>query len=652
MGTGVRAGRQTAPYGAWRSPLTSDLLVAGGLSLSQPRLDGGEVHWLEGRPAEGGRQVVVRARDGAIQDLSPPGTNVRSRVHEYGGGDYLVAGGALFFVDFAEPGVFRADARGVTRLGGTLAGARYADFALSPDGRWLACVEEEPRPGGEPANRLVAFACAGGERRVIEDAFDFVSFPCFRPDGGAVAYTAWRHPDLPWDATELRLAAWGPRGPAGPARTVAGAPGESIFQPGFSPGGRLTFVSDRTGWWNLEQLRGEARVALCPRPAEFGVAQWVFGLSTWAFVDEGTILASFGAGGAQRLARLDLANGALRELALPYGEFQGVRVEGRSACFVAASATRPAAVCRLDLDTGRVGELRSSFAAELEPDLVAEAEALEFASAGGRRAHAFVYAPRHPRCAGPPGERPPLLVKSHGGPTSATTPSLRLAIQYWTSRGFAVVDVNYAGSTGYGRAYRDLLRGAWGVVDVEDCVAAARHLADAGLVDPRRLCISGGSAGGFTTLCALTFHDAFAAGASHYGVADLESLALDTHKFESRYLDGLVGPYPERRDLYVARSPIHHVGRLARPVAFFQGLDDRVVPPSQAEAMVAALAARGIPHAYVTFPGEQHGFRRAENIRTALDGELFFYAQVFGFDVDPKPEAVRLHRGATRAADA
>jgi dipeptidyl aminopeptidase/acylaminoacyl peptidase len=643
MGISTGRVRQTAPFGSWRSPLTSELLVRGGLSLSQPRLDGGDLHWIEGRPAEGGRQVVVRARGGAIRDLSPAGRNVRSRVHEYGGGDYLVARGVLFFVDFAEPGIFRQDAHGVSRVRGALPDARYADFALSPDARWLACVEEEPRAGLEPANRLVAFALARGERRVIEDGFDFVAFPRFAPDGRALAYTAWRHPDMPWDATELRVLGWRGEGPAGTARTVAGGPGESILQPGFSPAGRLTFVSDRSGWWNLEQLRGDARVPLCSRPAEFGLAQWVFGLSTWDFVDERTILTSFGSAGTHRLAQLDVESGALRELPLPYSEFEGVRVEGRSACFLGASPTRPVTVCRLDLTDGRVEELRSSFALELEAGLVAEPEAIEFASADGRRAHAFAYAPRHPRAAGPAGERPPLLVKSHGGPTSISVPSLRLAIQYWTSRGFAVVDVNYGGSTGYGRDYRNLLRGAWGVVDVEDCLAAARHLADAGLADPRRLCISGGSAGGFTTLCALTFHDLFAAGASHYGIGDLEALR-DTHKFESRYLDRLVGPYPERRDLYVARSPIHHVERLARPVAFFQGLEDRVVPPGQAEAMVAALAARGIPHAYVPFAGEQHGFRRAENIRTALDGELFFYAQVFGFDVEPKPEAVRLRR--------
>jgi dipeptidyl aminopeptidase/acylaminoacyl peptidase len=611
--------------------------------LSQPGLDRGDLVWLEGRPTEAGRQVVVRARNGRIEDVSPDGVNVRARVHEYGGGDYLLRGGVLFFVDFAEAGIFRSDARGVSPVRGTLPGACYADFDLSPDGRWLACVEEEPRAGREPANRIVALALASGERRVVEDAFDFVSFPRFAPDGRTLAYTAWRHPDMPWDATELRAAAFGPAGVAGPPRRLAGGPGESIFQPGFSPAGRLTFVSDRSGWWNLYQIRDGRVVPLCPRPAEFGRAQWVFGLSTWGFADERTILASFGPAGTQRLARLDVESGALRELALPYGEIEGVRVEGGRACFLGASPTRPLAVCRLDLADGAVEEVRAGFGLELDPALVSPAQAIDYAS-GDRRAFAFVYPPRNPHCTAPAGERPPLVVKSHGGPTSATTSSLHLGIQYWTSRGFAVVDVNYGGSTGYGRAYRDLLRGEWGVVDVADCLAAARHLAVEGLADPRRLCITGRSAGGFTTLCALTFHDLFAAGASHYGIGDLEALVRDTHKFESRYLERLVGPYPERRDLYVARSPSHHVDRLARPVVFFQGLEDRVVPPSQAEAMVAALAARGIPHAYVAFPGEQHGFRRGSNIRTALDGELYFYAQLFGFDVEEKPEAVRLRR--------
>jgi dipeptidyl aminopeptidase/acylaminoacyl peptidase len=380
----------------------------------------------------------------------------------------------------------------------------------------------------------------------------------------------------------------------------------------------------------------------------------VFGLSCWAFVAEDTILCRFGEGGVDRLARLHVPSGRLEPLALPLAFFEGVRVEGATACFTGASA-RKSAIYTLDLVRGALAERRASLDFEPEPEALAEPEAISFPSAEGRSAHAFLYRPVNPDARAPADERPPLLVKSHGGPTAAASPALNLGIQYWTSRGFAVVDVNYGGSSGYGRAYRELLRGQWGVVDVEDCVHAARHLAREGVVDGARLAITGGSAGGYTTLCALTFHRTFAAGASHYGIGDLEALARDTHKFESRYLDGLVGPWPAARDVYVARSPIHFTHRLACPVVFFQGLEDRVVPPNQAEAMVAALAARGIPHAYVAFEGEQHGFRKAENQRIALDGELWFYAQVFGFAAEVSEaarERVRIVRPAPQGARA
>jgi dipeptidyl aminopeptidase/acylaminoacyl peptidase len=535
-------------------------------------------------------------------------------------------------------------------LPGTLPGARYADFALSPDGAWLACVEECPRPGAEPANRLVVLATRASERRAVEEGYDFVSSPRFAPDGRSLAFVAWRHPNMPWDGTDLLLVPFAPAGPAGAARRLAGGPRESVVQPRFSPAGELHFVSDRSGWWNLYRLRGGEVQALCLRPAEFAPPPWVLGQSSYAFLGEDALLCARVESGVGRLARLELASGRLHDLELPFTVYHGIDVEGGVATFVAGGPEQAETVYRLELADRRLEAVREGSRLELPPGLVSRPEALEFPSAGGRSAHAFLYRPRHPGCTGPPDERPPLLVRTHGGPTSATAPVLRPALQYWTSRGFAVVDVNYGGSTGYGRAYRERLDGQWGIVDVEDCLAAARALARLGLVDPRRLVISGGSAGGYTTLCALTFHDLFAAGASHYGVGDLEALARETHKFESRYLERLVGPYPERRDLYRARSPLHCAERLARPVVFFQGLEDRVVPPAQAEAMVQALARRGIPHAYVAFPGEQHGFRRAESQRLALDGELWFYAQVLGFDVEPKPEAVRLRAPAPRRA--
>ena len=643
------AAKSIRPYGSWPTPLSADRIAAGALRLGFPRLDAGWVYWLEGRPNESGRQVIVRARPGgASEDVTPADQSTRTLVHEYGGGDYGVAAGRIVHAEMSEQRVWLREA-GPRAAGRLLSagGARYADFDFSPDGRWIAAVEERAREGNEPENRIVVFDLDGDPEappapRVVAAGHDFVSFPRFSPDGGQLAYTAWEHPGMPWDGTRLFLQRWGEKGPEGPPACVAGGERESIFQPGFSPDGTLTFVSDRSGWWNLARIEDGVRRESCPLEAEFGRPQWVFGMSTWAYEDADTILCCVSRGGSDRLCRLELANGRLVDLELPYQSVVNVRVDEGEAVFVGAASDRAAAVCHLDLQTSVVQELRRSFAFDLDPAAVSLPEPIEFETTGGRTAYAFFYPPTHPDCQGPKDERPPLLVKSHGGPTAATAPVLNLAVQYWTSRGFAVVDVNYGGSTGYGRAYRERLRGQWGVVDVDDCVNAALHLAREGRVDRERLAISGGSAGGYTTLCALTFRDVFRAGASHYGIGDLEALARDTHKFESRYTDGLVGPYPERADLYRERSPIHFTERLSCPVAFFQGLEDRVVPPNQAEAMVQALARRGIPHAYVTFPGEQHGFRQAANIRTALEGELYFYASIFGFETDVKPAGVEI----------
>ncbi len=605
-------------------------------------MDRGIGYWLEGRASEGGRQVVMCARPGAPpEEVSPADVNVRSRVHEYGGGDYLVREGRVFYVDFAEQRIHQGGAAPPATL--TMPGASYADLELSPDGRWLVAVEERPVVGGEPENRLVAISLTGGgSPRVVAGGHDFVSSPRFSPDGRKLAFTAWNHPNMPWDGTHLFVLDWGEAGPAGRPQAVAGGEKESIFQPSFSPDGVLTFVSDRTGWWNLYQLRESGIHPLCPREAEFGRPQWVFGMSTYAFAAADRVLCCYGGGGASRLAYLDLGSGSLDPLELPFGSVESLSVEGGVACLLAGAPGRATEVATLDLSSGALSTLRSSLSFDVDPDLLSPPEAFEFRSLGGRKSYAYFYPPRHPGVAGLSDEKPPLLVKSHGGPTAAASTVLDLRIQYWTSRGIAVVDVDYGGSTGYGREYRDSLYGQWGVVDVEDCVQAALHLASERCVDPERLMISGGSAGGYTTLCALTFHATFRAGASHYGIADLEGLVRDTHKFESRYIERLVAPYPEGAELYRQRSPLHFVDRLSCPVIFFQGLDDRIVPPSQAEAMVEALARRRIPHAYVAFPEEQHGFRRAENIRTALDGELYFYSQIFGFSIDVKPEAVRI----------
>lgn len=641
------------PYGSWNSPFRAEQLASAFVSFSQPSVDQGTVYWLEARPVEAGRQVVMSARHALHEsapkrtECTPESMNVRTLVHEYGGGDYAVRKGQLYFVNFSDQRIYRVESGGVRPI--SPAGARYADFELSADERWLFAVEETSREGREPENKLVAFELAPPDQllspqapRVIASGYDFYSSPVLSPQGDRLAFLAWRHPDMPWDDTTLFVMGWSADGPRGEPRPVVEHEGESIFQPSFSPEGKLTFVSDRSGWWNLYQLREGGVRALCPLDQEFGVPQWVFGLSRYAFVSEEEILCAFGRSGGMQLASLRVESGQLRDLALPYQDFAGIRVSEDLACFVGLRPDRAPAIVVMEPSTGNWREVVSSASDDRDLDSVVIPEAIDFESVEGRRAHAWFYSPARSDVSAPRGERPPLLVKSHGGPTGASSASLDLRIQYWVSRGIAVVDVDYGGSTGYGRSYRNALRGQWGVVDVEDCVQAALSLAAAGRVDSERLAISGGSAGGFTTLCALTFHDSFRAGASHYGIGDLEALARDTHKFEARYLDRLIGPYPEARELYRSRSPIHFTEQLSCPVVFFQGLEDKVVPPGQAEAMVAALAKQGIPHAYVPFEGEQHGFRRAESIRSALEGELYFYGQIFGFEVDVPPGRVMI----------
>ena len=600
-----------APYGSWRSPLTSDELVAGELRLGPPAFVAGGLIWSERRPAEGGRTVLVR--DGT--DLVPEGVNVRTRVHEYGGGDWLAHGETVFFSNDADGRLYRLDVdvggapRPVTPEPAAPRALRYADLRVRGDA--LLCVRESHR-GDEVVNDLVELPAGGGEPRVIASGHDFYAAPRPSPDG---ARLAWDLPRMPWDGTELWV----------DGERVAGGPGEAIVCPTWSPAGELHFVSERTGWWNLYRLGPDGPEALTEVEAELGEPLWAFGLQTFDFLDDGTIVCLVAEGGATWLARLG-DGGALERIDVERSPWWAIDTSGRRVAYAGASATKGQAVVVVDLDSGAEEVVATAGERELDRAWIS------VASDDGATAHALFYAPLNPDHEAPDGERPPLLVLSHGGPTSRTRAVLDIEIQFWTTRGFAVVDVNYGGSTGYGRAYRERLDGAWGIVDVADCVAAARHLAEAGEVDGARLAIRGGSAGGYTTLASLVFTDAFAAGASYYGVADLEALARDTHKFESRYLDRLVGPWPQEAELYRERSPIHHVDRLSTPVILLQGLEDAVVPPAQAEAMAAALERKGIPYEYLAFEGEQHGFRKAETIKRAAEAELAFYGQVFNFE--------------------
>ena len=543
-----------APCGAWPSPIDAALAAGAARRLSQPQLDGDFVTWLEGRPDEGGRQTVLRARvDGRGDAVElTPGRNVRCRVHEYGGGDYRVARGSVFAAD-AEGGVLVA-AGGVRALESALPGAHYGDFALSPDGRWLVCVEEEPG-AGEPSNRLVALALEGRERVVVAGAHDFVSSPCLAPGGGRLAFLSWEHPDMPWDATVLRVVAWGARGPAGAARAVAGGPGRRSRSRASHPTGCSASSRIEAAGGTSASSAARRCVRSAPSRPSSRARPGCSGSRRVAHDESGGLWAVARSAGRDRLGRVDPERRRFEPLALPFDGIEGLAVDGRRAAFVGSGALRAPAVAMLDLATGALREVRAAFELALEPGWLSAPEAVEFASEEGRRAHAFLYRPASAVAKPRAGERPPLAVRSHGGPTSCASPALRLGLQYWTSRGFAVIDVDYAGSTGYGRAYRRLLDGQWGVRDVADCAAAARFAVAEGAADPARLVATGGSAGGYTTLCLLTFRDEFAAGASHYGIGDLEALARDTHKFESRYLERLVGPWPERADLYRARSP-------------------------------------------------------------------------------------------------
>jgi dipeptidyl aminopeptidase/acylaminoacyl peptidase len=637
-----------APYGSWRSPIDAGMVAKAGRRLAAPALAGdGAVWWAEGRPAEAGRVVLMRRGPGAeAEEVTPTELNVRTRVHEYGGGAWTLAGDELvLFVNFADQRLYRqqlgAEPVPITPEPETPAGLRYADMRLTPDGGTVVCVREI-HGEGEAENQIVALALDGSEEpAVLASGRDFYSFPRISPDGTRLAWTCWDHPNMPWDGTELWVA---PLADTADATLVAGGPEESVFQPEWDGRGRLHFASDREGWWNLYRDEGEEVLQLIDEEAELAHPQWLFGGSTYAFLDDGAIVCVRCDRGEERLFLLEPGAERLDDLELPYTSFgfPALSSHGTTVAFAAASAAREPAVLLFDVRDGEPEEVRSAAEEPVADGYISIPRPIEFPTSDGETAHGFYYPPTNPEFEAPDGELPPLIVQSHGGPTSHATPALDREFLFWTSRGIGVVDVNYRGSSGYGRPYRQRLRGEWGVIDTDDCIAAARHLAAGGDADGERLAIRGGSAGGYATLCALVFHDDFATGASYFGVADTETLATDTHKFESRYLDSLIGPYPERADLYRERSPIHFVERLRVPVILFQGLEDEVVPPSQAETMVAALKRNGVPHAYLAFAGEAHGFRRSETEIRCLEAELYFYGRILRFGPADELEPVAI----------
>ena len=636
------ASPQVAPYGSWKSPITSDVIVSATIALGQIVLDGPDIYWTEMRPTEGGRNVIVRRTpDGQTTDVLPPPFNARTRVHEYGGGAFTVHDGTVYFAHFTDQRLYRQTLGAPPQALTPAAALHYADGRIDRHRNRLICVgEDHTDTNQEAVNTLLSIDLLRGNSHTLVSGNHFYSSPRLSPDGSHLAWLTWNYPNMPWDGTELWVGALRPDGSLGSPQQVAGGTEESVFQPEWSPDGTLYFISDRTGWWNVYRWRNGQSEPIHAMMADFGRPQWVFAMSTYAFAAPDRLICAYTQQGTWQLATLDTTTCRFEPITTPYTDIWDVRAAEGYAVFCAGSPTEPAAIVRLNLATGQREVLRRSSTLPIDPEYVSIPQPIAFPTEHGLTAHAFFYPPRNRDYVAPSAERPPLLVKSHGGPTSAASTTLNFSIQYWTSRGIAVLDVNYGGSSGYGRAYRQRLNGQWGIVDVDDCVNAARFLVERGEVDGNRLAITGGSAGGYTTLCALTFRDFFTAGASYYGISDLEVLARDTHKFESRYEERLIGPYPQRRDLYRARSPIHFTDRLSCPLILFQGLEDKVVPPNQAELMVAALRAKGLPVAYVPFANEQHGFRRAENIKRALESELYFYARVFGFSLADPVEPV------------
>jgi dipeptidyl aminopeptidase/acylaminoacyl peptidase len=616
------------PYGTWKSPISAADTVGGVVDFGLIALDGEDLYWVEGRPSEGGRQVLVhRDREGRIADVTDPPINVRTKVHEYGGGAYLVGNGQVAYSDFADQRLYLHGSGPITPEPDTPGALRYADGRFLADGG-IVCVRESHREG-EPVNEIVRVDPVSQTVSVLATGRDFYSNPRPSPDGERLLWLEWDHPNMPWDGTTLMTATIEGEQLID-SEVLAGGPEESVFQPEWAPDGGILFVSDRTGWWNLYRFDGGQVTPLHPMDADFGVPAWIFGYRTYGFLSGGRVLTTFFEDGFDHLAVIG-PDGALTRLPDELTCHNFLVTDGESrAWFVGFGTRTPSAVYQLDVD-GDGQEVIRANRMPVEAGHIPTPRVITFPTGQGEVAHAVHYPPANPGFVAPEGERPPLIVKIHGGPTSLSFPRLRPEFLFWTTRGFAIVDVNYRGSTGYGRAYRNRLRLDWGITDVEDALAAARYLAEKGEADGDRLIITGGSAGGYTTLAALAFGDAFSVGCSYFGVADLGLLVDDTHKFESRYLDGLVGT---DRDEMRRRSPLYSVDRITVPVILFQGLEDKVVPPEQAEVISAGLAENGVPHAHVTYEGEDHGFRKAENITHSLESELAFYGKVLGFEPD------------------
>ncbi len=632
-----------ASYGSWESPITTDLIIAKTISLVEVAASGKDIYWIESRPSESGRYVIMqRAADGTVTECTPPDFYARTTVHEYGGGAFMVEDGVIYFSNFKDHHLYRQPIGGQPEVLTLADGYYYADLVLDKQRGRIICIREDHTVEGEAVNTIVSIDLNGDERILVEGN-NFYSSARLSPDGSKLAYLTWNHPNMPWDGCELWLADINADGTLHDHNLIAGSVTESVFQPEWSPNGVLHFVGETTGWWNLYRYDNDKIEALCPMNAEFGEPQWVFRMSTYGFVSETKIFCRYSKDGIWHPAFLDTSTKEIVNIETSLIEFGDIVLGDGFALFIAGSPTQPYSLVRMDTSTYEIEIIKQSFEVTVDAGYLSIATPITFPTTDGKESHAIYYSPKNKDYVGLEGECPPLMVISHGGPTGSTTTALRLSLQYWTSRGFAVLDVNYGGSTGYGREYRQRLNGNWGIVDVDDCCNGAQHLVEQGLADSKRLAIRGGSAGGYTTLACLTFkNDVFKAGASYYGISELEVFATDTHKFESRYMDSLIGAYPERKDIYFNRSPINFIQNLSCPLIMFQGDEDKVVPPSQSQMMFEAMRDKELPVAYLLFSGEQHGFRKAENIKRSLEAELYFYAKIFGFEPAETIEPVQI----------
>lgn len=645
------AEKLTAPYGSWRSPIDASEVAAGGTAsgglMSEVRYHDGKWYWIEPRPREGGRHVLmVRNQDGSVEDAVPGEFNVRTQVYEYGGGDFCLVGDAVLFSNFKDQRLYRhrpgETPEPITPDPEQPRGLRYAAGEPAPDGRWVICVRERHMQDGRVLHDLVRIDPEGEQPpQTVVSGRDFYGEPRISPDGSLLAWLAWDHPNMPWDGTELWLGEISKDGEVGQERKIVGGSAESIFQPEWNPDGVLHFISDRSDWWNLYRWEGEVVQRVFTMDAEIALPQWVLAYRRYAFLEDGRIAFAYRQDGIDHLGLFD-PGGNLQRISTSYTAIPYLDGDGRTTLgLIAGSFKEAPAVVLYETETEQGEVVHRNISPKIDASFYAQAVPITFPTEGGQSAYGLFYPPQSNAYQGPEGELPPLLTFVHGGPTSAARPYLQLEIQYWTSRGFAVVDVNYGGSTGYGRKFRERLKGQWGIVDVVDSINAARYLVEQGKVDGRQLLIRGGSAGGWTTLCALTMHDVFKCGASYYGVADLGTFAEITHKFEQHYDESLIGPR-EDKELYRERSPINHTDELSCPVIFFQGTEDKIVPPSQTEDMVEAMRSKGLPFAYLLFEGEGHGFRRADTVQRCLEAELYFYSRVFEFELGDPVEPVEV----------